>query len=466
MKPRILVVDDSATVRKVVERALTDAGYVVDLAADGVEALERLTANIADLVLVDFVMPKMNGFQLAQAIRANEAWKNIALVLMSGRADKIADQFVAQTGAVDAISKPFSPDAVVAVASHAIARANAQTTVAGTTSPGNLFASADADALPVVDEEMQRAKDEEARYRAARASAKRIAEAVFGTVSRLSNESIELHELEESLSNEDPDLFFSLADDLIRLSPGPTGITSLTGRLEHMSLGDVLQMLEMQQQTGVLAVERGGHIVQLCLRDGRVEIVVARGVDPEFLLGRYLLESGALTADALEKAQAEPADGKWLGERLISRGVITEEQKQRALVRQTSELIYEVLRWRKGVFRFERYAQLPQAKNARLGLPIASVLMEGLRRVDEWRLVAEQVHDFDVVFAKNEDALSVFDASALSRTEQTVLDAVDGRRSVRELIAHTHLASFDACRALFQFATSRLIKALPRSTKS
>lgn len=464
MKPRVLVVDDSATVRKVVDKALSDAGYVVDLASDGVEALERLTANIADLVLIDFIMPKMNGFQLAQAIRANEAWKNIALVLMSSRADRIADQFVAQTGAVDAISKPFSPDAVVAVVTHAISRANAQSTQAGSTSPGNLFAAADA--TPVVDEEMQRAKDEEARYRAARASAKRIAEALHPTVARLSERDIELSELEEALASEDPDLFFSLADELARLSPGPNGVTSLTGRLEHTSLGDVLQMLEMQQQTGILSVERGAHIIQLCLRDGRVEIAVARGVDEEFLLGRYLLEAGALTKEALEKAQSEPSEGKWLGERLILRGAITEEQKRRALVRQTSELIYEVLRWRRGVFRFERYARLPQAKNARLGLPIASVLMEGLRRVDEWRLVAEQVHDFDMVFSRNEDALSVFDASALSRVEQAVLDAVDGRRNVRELIAHTHLASFDACRAVFQFATSRLIKPVARSTRS
>ncbi len=462
MATRILVVDDSATVRKVVERALLEAGYEVVLAADGQEAIARLEESTPDLVLVDFVMPNMNGFQLAQAIRSNAAWKHLPLVLMSSRADRIADQFMAQTSAVDAIAKPFSPDAIVAVTAHAIARANASPTLAGATSPGNLFAVADKESTPFVDEQEQRARDEESRQVAALASARRVAEMVMPSLSRLVSKEIDVESLAQALTSEDADALFALADDLARLSPSPTGLTSLTGRIEHGSLGDILQMLEMQKQTGVLTVERGAHMVQVCLRDGRVEITLSRNVDPEFLIGRYLIEAGALTSQTLQTAQETPSEGKWLGDRLLAQGLITEEQKQKALIRQTSELIYEMLRWRRGTFRFERFARLPQAQNAHLGLPIASVLMEGLRRVDEWRLVAEQVHDFEMVFARNEDALSAFDVSALPRVEQIVLEAVDGKRSVRELILHTHLASFDACKPLFQFATSRLIKALAR----
>lgn len=462
MQTCVLVVDDSATVRKVVERALVEAGYEVILAQDGAEAISRLEQRIPDLVLIDFVMPKMNGFQLAQAIRAKEEWKHLPLVLMSSRADRIADQFVAQTGAVDAIAKPFSPDAVVAVTAHAVARANASPTLAGTTSPGNLFAVADKESTPFVDEDVLRAREEEARYRASKQSAHRIAEAVLPALNRVLSEPVELEQLEHALATEDAEHLFSLADDLARLSPGPTGVSSLNGRLEHGSLGDVLQMLEGQRQTGVLNVERGQHLIQICLRDGRVEIALSRGVDPEFLLGRYLIEAGALTAAQLKAIQEEPSEGKWLGDRLLAQNLITEEQKQKALVRQTSELIYEVLRWKRGIFRFERFARLPQAQNANLGLPIASVLMEGLRRVDEWRLVAEQVHDFDVVFVRNEEALAAFDRDNLSRVERVVLEAVDGKRSVRDLLSHTHIASFDACKALFQFATSRLIKSQPR----
>jgi hypothetical protein len=50
------------------------------------------------------------------------------------------------------------------------------------------------------------------------------------------------------------------------------------------------------------------------------------------------------------------------------------------------------------------------------------------------------------------------DETALTREERSVLNAVDGRRTVREVVVHAHLGSFDACKALFQFATSRLVR--------
>ena len=61
---------------------------------------------------------------------------------------------------------------------------------------------------------------------------------------------------------------------------------------------------------------------------------------------------------------------------------------RRALIRQTSELLYEVLRWPKGRFTFSK-ATIEQPDVARLGLPVASIVMEGFRRVDEWRLVLD-----------------------------------------------------------------------------
>ena len=125
MSRRVLVVDDSTTVRRVVERTLAQAGFDVVLAADGREGLERASATVPDLVLVDFVMPHMNGFQLCQALRSIDNLAAVPIVLMSAKADRIGDGFLAQTGALDAISKPFSPEALLAVTTHALARAAA-----------------------------------------------------------------------------------------------------------------------------------------------------------------------------------------------------------------------------------------------------------------------------------------------------------------------------------------------------
>ena len=99
---RVLVVDDSATIRRLVDKTLTRAGYEVLLASDGQEGLELALGKGPDLVLVDFVMPKMNGYQMCQALHAVDNLRRVPVVLMSARAERIADQFLAQTGAVAA----------------------------------------------------------------------------------------------------------------------------------------------------------------------------------------------------------------------------------------------------------------------------------------------------------------------------------------------------------------------------
>ncbi|HEX3851268.1 MAG TPA: response regulator, partial [Polyangiaceae bacterium] len=115
MSARILVVDDSPTIRKVVGSILEARAYQALLAADGQEALDMLGTEQVDLVLLDFVMPRMNGYQFCRELRAHPELKNLPVVLMSAKGDKIRGQFVQQTGAIDAITKPFDARGLIAV---------------------------------------------------------------------------------------------------------------------------------------------------------------------------------------------------------------------------------------------------------------------------------------------------------------------------------------------------------------
>src|SRR5687767_708848 len=115
MSARILVVDDSATIRKVVAAILSAHDFEPLLAADGAEALTLLESESVDLVLLDFVMPRMNGYQFCRHLRASREHHALPVVLMSAKGDKIRGQFVQQTGAVDAIAKPFDARGLLAV---------------------------------------------------------------------------------------------------------------------------------------------------------------------------------------------------------------------------------------------------------------------------------------------------------------------------------------------------------------
>jgi hypothetical protein len=141
---------------------------------------------------------------------------------------------------------------------------------------------------------------------------------------------------------------------------------------------------------------------------------------------------------------------------MVDSGLITEEDLRRALIRQTSELIYEVLRWPDGRFSFSNTPPEPSEQN-RLGLPVASIVMEGFRRVDEWRLIEESIH-FDEVLLRDQVAVDALGSEKLTRQEQLVLDAIDGQRTVREIIASVVVGSFDACKILYQFLQSRLVR--------
>src|SRR6188508_3786188 len=118
---RVLVVDDSPTILKVVSAILARHGYEPAVARDGVAGIEIIKRGPKfDLVLLDFVMPRMNGYQFCRELRSSTAHRSLPVVLMSAKGDKIRGQFVQQTGAVDAITKPFDARALVAVIEGAL----------------------------------------------------------------------------------------------------------------------------------------------------------------------------------------------------------------------------------------------------------------------------------------------------------------------------------------------------------
>src|SRR3954469_24947257 len=120
---RVLVVDDSPPILKVVSAILARHGYEPAAARDGLAGIEMIKREPKfDLVLLDFVMPRMNGYQFCRELRSNPAHRALPVVLMSAKGDKIRGQFVQQTGAVDAITKPFDPRALVAVIEGALAK--------------------------------------------------------------------------------------------------------------------------------------------------------------------------------------------------------------------------------------------------------------------------------------------------------------------------------------------------------
>ncbi|MBI4869504.1 MAG: response regulator [Candidatus Wallbacteria bacterium] len=98
---RILVADDSPTVRALLQESLTEEGYDVDAASDGVEALDHLYKHIPDVVLLDIEMPRMNGYQVLRLLREDPLVKDLPVIFLTSKGEK-SDRFWGLTVGADA----------------------------------------------------------------------------------------------------------------------------------------------------------------------------------------------------------------------------------------------------------------------------------------------------------------------------------------------------------------------------
>ena len=112
---RLLVVDDEPAIRLLAQRALEHHGYEVETCADGVEALERLQRGGFDLVLLDAMLPKLHGFEVARRVRSDPANRDLVVVMMSAlyRGWRFAQDTRQTYGTHDYIEKPFRVDDLI-----------------------------------------------------------------------------------------------------------------------------------------------------------------------------------------------------------------------------------------------------------------------------------------------------------------------------------------------------------------
>jgi DNA-binding response OmpR family regulator len=118
--PRILVVDDDATVSEVVTRYLEREGFVVEVAYDGAVALERALADPPELVVLDLMIPSLDGFEVCRRLRDAAPVPVIMLTARGEEADRIVGL---ELGADDYVSKPFSPRELTARVKAVLRRA-------------------------------------------------------------------------------------------------------------------------------------------------------------------------------------------------------------------------------------------------------------------------------------------------------------------------------------------------------
>ena len=113
MKTCILIADDEPNQLELMDFNLTNAGFSIIKASNGIHALELIENHSPDLIILDWMMPKMSGIDVCRTLRSRLETKNIPIIILSARSEDSDKSLGLDTGADDYISKPFSPKELI-----------------------------------------------------------------------------------------------------------------------------------------------------------------------------------------------------------------------------------------------------------------------------------------------------------------------------------------------------------------
>ncbi|WP_460201916.1 response regulator, partial [Scytonema sp. NUACC21] len=113
-KGAILIVDDTPTNLEILFDLLSNSGFTVLIAEDGESAIARAEYSPPDLIVLDVLMPEMDGFETCQRLKASELTKNIPIIFMTALSETVDKVKGLSLGAVDYITKPFQHEEVLA----------------------------------------------------------------------------------------------------------------------------------------------------------------------------------------------------------------------------------------------------------------------------------------------------------------------------------------------------------------
>jgi DNA-binding response OmpR family regulator len=155
MAQKILVVDDEPDAVDLVQFNLTNAGYEVLSAADGPEALEKARAFCPDLILLDVMLPEIDGLEVCKLLRRDPATSGIPVIMLTAKAAEIDRVLGLELGADDYVTKPYSPRELVLRVKNLLRRRQAEGNPADRMNFGDLVIDVPAHAVTVSSERIE-----------------------------------------------------------------------------------------------------------------------------------------------------------------------------------------------------------------------------------------------------------------------------------------------------------------------
>lgn len=457
----ILAIDDSPTVRKLMEMILSTEGYRIITAADGMEGIAKAKVEGPAVVLVDFVMPKMNGFQVCKAIKETANLKETPIILVTSKGETVGSKFVDLLGITEYFTKPFQPEDLLEKIREVIDRTPRPATVETLVEAADTVIMAEPIETAESAEEAEPAAPIEKAALPPPSPETPVLPPIPGLEERV--EALVRATLQRFFKEEFP----SIVRSALPSGPGPSPETaaqseknvSLSGDLSLFPLPDILQLVSIQKRTGCLWIGSEENHAEVFFGDGRVVFAALEHKPPEDLIGRLLMESSKINAAQLRHALADSEkSGVPLGQLLVRGNLITAAELLGVVRIQSQRTVYRALGWKSGRFAFSR-EPLPSAfAGTGLSLSVDDLILEGVRRIDEWQVISQKLPSLNIILTRlisNADEMGKIN---LNPSELKVLQLVDGKRDIKAIIRDSGMGDFEVCKILYVLMSTNLLK--------
>lgn len=241
-------------------------------------------------------------------------------------------------------------------------------------------------------------------------------------------------------------------------------MTSLKGNLNSVDLANIFQMLTLNSREGTLYIFEGASRKAIFFGHDGVSML-SKGRTKSDALGRILLRYDRLTPQQLVYAvERQSESGRLLGQVLVEENLCSRADIDEALQLQIQEEVYNLFIWKDAQFEFvegEPDEEFRSEGVQKLTFNVNSVIMEAARRVDEWQWIQSLVPDTREVFRYNSRNVPLTDSIFQEPYSGKVLAAIDGKRSVDEVIAASYVNKFEVCKIIALLTDAGAIEKLP-----
>jgi CheY-like chemotaxis protein len=423
---KILNIDDSPTVQRLIEMILSSQGYQVVLASDGEEGIQKAKSERPALILVDFVMPKMNGYQVCKTLKEDPEFRDTPIILVTSKGDKVGSKFVDVLGISEYFTKPFQPEELLAKIREVLDKKAQEAAAAKAVAAKARSAPA---AAPV---------------RGAAASAPEGLDAMVTMIVK--------RVLDDFVQNTLP--------ALISKEQGGGrggGSAAIQGNLAGFRIVELMQMLSLQRQSGRLVITRREGEAEIFFKNGAIAFAGSTmngnigGVEGLLKKSCRVGEDGLHHARRIAEMTGQPLDGVLAQEKILDQKTFGA-----CLKRHTESVVFKAMDWKDGDFFFDN-TFAPVFANP-VALKVDDLILEGTRRSDEWVLIQQKIPNFSMVFEPLIGNAEELTRRGLSDMDLKVFALVDGRSTVQNIIERGMLSDFDVAKSMFILLSVNLIR--------